>query len=120
MRAQEPAVAPLAIPALLAITATKLLLHLLAIGEYGYFRDELYYLASTEHLAWGYVDHPPLSIAVLAVVRAVLGESLLATRIVPALAGVATIALTGLLARRLGGGAFAQALAALCALLAPQ
>ena len=120
MRAQEPAVAPLAVPALLAIAATKLLLHLLAIGEYGYFRDELYYLASTEHLAWGYVDHPPLSIAVLALVRAVLGDSLLAIRIVPALAGAATIALTGLLARRLGGGPFAQALAALCALLAPQ
>lgn len=102
------------------IAAAKILLQLLAIGQYGYFRDELYYLASTEHLAWGYVDHPPLSIALLALVRAVFGDSLLALRIVPALAGAATVVLTGLLARRLGGGAFAQALAALCALLAPQ
>lgn len=110
----------LAIVPLALIAAAKLLLQLLAVNEYGYFRDELYYLASTEHLAWGYVDHPPLSIALLALVRAVFGDSLLALRIVPALAGVATVFLTGLLARRLGGGTFAQALAALCALLAPQ
>jgi Dolichyl-phosphate-mannose-protein mannosyltransferase len=111
---------PLAIPALGVIAALKLLLHLLAIHQYGYFRDELYYLASTEHLAWGYVDHPPLSIAVLAAIRAVLGDSLLAIRIVPALVGAATVFLTGSLAQRLGGGPFAQALAALAAVFAPQ
>ena len=116
----SPATAPpLAWPALLATAAAKLLLQLLAVHQYGYFRDELYYLASTEHLAWGYVDHPPLSIAILAVVRAVLGDSLVALRIVPALAGVATVFLTGALARRLGGRVFAQSAAALAALLAP-
>ena len=110
----------LALVPLAAIAAAKLLLQLLAIGQYGYFRDELYYLACTEHLAFGYVDHPPLSIAVLAAVRAVFGDSLVAIRIVPAVAGVATVLLTGALARRLGGGVFAQTLAALCALLSPQ
>ena len=29
----------------------------------GYFRDELYYLACTRRMAWGYVDHPPLCVA---------------------------------------------------------
>ena len=39
----------------------------LATGwRYGLFRDELYYLACARHLDWGYVDHPPLSIVVLA------------------------------------------------------
>ncbi|MGH7724290.1 MAG: glycosyltransferase family 39 protein [Candidatus Eiseniibacteriota bacterium] len=108
-----------AIGVLVALVAAKLLLHLAAIGQYGYFRDELYYLASTEHLDWGYVDHPPFSIAVLAVVRALLGDSLPALRIVPALAGVATVVFTGLIARELGGRGFALGLAALAAVLSP-
>ena len=89
---------PLAWRTLLALAAAKLALHLIAIEQYGYFRDELYYLASTEHLAWGYVDHPPLSIAVLAAVRALLGDSLPALRILPALAGAITVVLFGVLA----------------------
>ncbi len=104
---------------LAAFGLLKLAIQLAFLGGYGYFRDELYYLASTEHLDWGYVDHPPLSIAVLAVVRFCLGDSLPALRVVPALAGAATVVLTGDLARRLGGGAFAQALACLAAIAAP-
>ncbi|HEV8337406.1 MAG TPA: glycosyltransferase family 39 protein [Candidatus Polarisedimenticolia bacterium] len=115
-RSPEPR---LAVGTLGVLAALKLLLHLAAINHYGYFRDELYYLASTEHLDWGYVDHPPLSIAVLAAVRAAFGDSLAALRIVPVLSGVATIVLVGLMARRLGGGRFAQGLAALGALMAP-
>lgn len=102
-----------------AIVAVKLILHAAAISQYGYFRDELYYLASTDHLSWGYVDHPPLSIAVLAVIRALFGDSLLAVRFVPALAGAAIVIVTALITRSLGGGRFAQALAALSATMAP-
>ena len=76
-------------------------------------------MASTRHLAWGYVDHPPLSIALLTLVRTMFGESLAAVRIVAALFGAATVFFTGKLARSAGGGAFAQALACLCALFAP-
>jgi len=104
---------------LLAFAVAKIALHLTAITRYGYFRDELYYLASTEHLAWGYVEHPPLSIALLALVRAAFGDSLIALRAVPALAGATTVVLTGLIARQLGGGRFAQGLACLSALLSP-
>ena len=110
---------PLAAGTLAAVAAAMLALQLAVHGEYGWFRDELYYLASTEHLGWGYVDHPPLSIALLGLVRAVLGDSLLAVRLVPALAGAATAVLAGVLARQLGGGRFAQGLAALCALASP-
>jgi hypothetical protein len=115
----QPRPKTLALGTLGAIAAAKLILHLAAIGQYGYFRDELYYLASTEHLSWGYVDHPPFSIALLAVVRALFGDSLFAVRIVPTLAGVATVFLTGVIAWQLGGGRFAQALAALAALFSP-
>lgn len=102
------------------ILAAKLALHLATIGRYGYFRDELYYLACSRHLAWGYVDHPPLSIALLALVRVTLGESLFAIRLLPALAGAVTVYLAARIARELGGGRYAQGLAALATLAAPQ
>jgi hypothetical protein len=107
----------ISLPAVFALAAV--ILHLTCLTQYGWFRDELYYMASTRHLAWGYVDHPPLSIALLAFVRALFGESLAAIRIVAALLGAATVFFTGKLARAAGGGAFAQALACLCALFAP-
>jgi hypothetical protein len=94
-------------------------LHLAANRGYGYFRDELYYLACADHLDFGYVDHPPLSIAVLWVVRALIGDSLPALRLVPALCGALTVLLAGLMARRLGGGRFAQGLAALAVAIGP-
>ena len=110
---------PLALGILAVLAAVKLGLHLIAIQQYGYFRDELYYLACADHLTWGYVDQPPLSIAVLAAIRAVIGDSLLALRVVPALAGVAVIFVTGAITRQVGGGRFAQTLAGMAALFAP-
>ncbi|HEY4271481.1 MAG TPA: glycosyltransferase family 39 protein [Candidatus Udaeobacter sp.] len=100
-------------------SASALLVHLLTNGRYGYFRDELYYLACARHLDFGYVDQPPLSILLLRLSEALLGDSLFAIRFLPALAGATTVALTGLLARELGGRGWAVALAcagSLCAL----
>lgn len=87
---------------------------------WGYFRDEFYYLACARHLAWGYVDHPPLSIAVLRLWTDLFGGSIAAIRALPALLGVLTAALTGLTARRLGGGRYAISLAMLCVAVAPE
>jgi hypothetical protein len=84
-----------------------------------WFRDEFYYLACSRRLAWGYVDHPPLSVAILWLVRHTLGESLLALRVVSALASAAVVWLTGNIARRLGAGAFGEALAMTAAAVAP-
>jgi hypothetical protein len=98
----------------------KLFVHLATAGSSGYFRDELYYLACTEHLGAGYVDHPALSILVLWVVRRLFGSSLFALRLVPAVAGAVLVALVGLIARRLGGGRLAQALAMTATLIAGQ
>jgi hypothetical protein len=100
-------------------SGAALLAHLLTNGRYGYFRDELYYLACARHLDFGYVDQPPLSILLLRLSEALLGDSLFAIRLLPALAGAATVALTGVLARELSGQAWAVALAcaaSLCAL----
>src|SRR6266581_1348750 len=100
-------------------SAVALLVHLLTNGRYGYFRDELYYIACGRHLAFGYVDQPPFSILLLRLSEILLGDSLFAIRVLPALAGAATVALTGAIARELGGRGWAIALGSagsLCAL----
>src|SRR3954451_8345077 len=103
----------------LLLAAGNLLFHLLIANRYGIFRDELYYLACAEHLDAGYVDQPPLIAFIAWIARHLFGESLLGLRLIPALAGAVTVWLTGKLARDLGGGAFAQGLAALATFAAP-
>jgi hypothetical protein len=103
----------------LAIAVANLVFHLVIANRYGIFRDELYYLACSEHLDLGYVDQPPLIAFVTWIARHIFGESLLGLRLIPGVAGAATVWLTGKLARELRGGAFAQGLAALAAFAAP-
>ena len=94
------AAAPAETTRLLVLPAAALfLLHFAVITRYGWFRDELYYVASTRHLAFGYVDHPPFSIAFLALWTRLLGESLAVVRIPAHLSGAALALLTGLSAR---------------------
>ncbi len=104
---------------LIAIGSLKVAVHCLvnATVAYGYSTDELYFLDSTSRLAWGYVDHPPLTIVALAGWTAWFGDSLFAIRVLPALLGGIAVGVTGLLARELGGGRIAQGVAALTALL---
>ncbi len=95
------------------------LIHLAFNAQYGYFRDELYYAACGQHLAWGYVDHAPLAPFLARMSRWMLGDSLRALRFLPALSASAKILLAAWLARELHGGKFAQVLAAVAVLLAP-
>lgn len=97
----------------LYIALAKLILHLLTASRYGYFRDELYFLACSEHLDWGYVDQPPMIALAAWVARTFLGESLVAIRFLPALAGFGLVLLTGAITRELSGRRFAQGIAAL-------
>src|SRR5215510_12172547 len=94
------------------IAAGKLALHVYAGRRYGYFVDELYYLACARHLAWGYVDQPPLIAAIVRITQAVLGDSMVALRFPAARAGAGTAVITGMIAHELGGTRFAQSLAA--------
>ncbi|MEO8593588.1 MAG: glycosyltransferase family 39 protein [Candidatus Solibacter sp.] len=102
-----------------AIAAIKLLLHLYAAHNYGYFVDELYNLALARHLAWGYVDVAPMIAWIGRLEMTLFGSSLQAIRLAPALAGAGLVLLTGAIAREFGGQRFAQGFAALCVLLAP-
>jgi hypothetical protein len=99
--------------------AAKIAIHLLTASNYGFFCDELYTIALSRHLAFGYVDLPPLVPALVALTRLVLGESLFALHVVPALAGAGTLILVCLITREMGGKLAATAAAALGVLIAP-
>lgn len=93
--------------------------HIACLGSYGYFRDELYYVACGRRLAWGYVDHPPLVAVMAWLAEHLFGTSPAALRVVPLLLVVALVLVTVAIVRRLGGGPFAQALTALSLAIAP-
>jgi hypothetical protein len=99
--------------------ALAFLLQMATNGRYGYFRDELYYLACSDHLAFGYVDLAPLIAWLASGSRLIFGDSLHAIRLLPALAFGAEVVLTGFLTRELGGRKWAIFLACVCVLLAP-
>jgi hypothetical protein len=86
---------------------------------YGIFRDELYYIFCGRHLAFGYVDQPPLAALQARVADTLFGhQRLWAFRLIPAIAGAIKIFLTGMIAGALGGGRRAAALAMLGVLAA--
>jgi 4-amino-4-deoxy-L-arabinose transferase-like glycosyltransferase len=112
---------PFATSLVLLQAAIKLVLHVAvnARAPYGVHRDELLYLAMGRHLRlWG-MDFPPMIAVVAEVSRTLLGESLVALRFLPAVFGAAIVVLAGMIARELGGGRFAQGLAAFCVLTSP-
>jgi 4-amino-4-deoxy-L-arabinose transferase-like glycosyltransferase len=97
----------------------KFAIHMFIAPGYGFFFDELYTMALSRHLAFGYVDLPPLVPALVALSRALLGESLLAMHIVPALAGAGTLVFVCLIAKEFGGKPFAVTLSALGFIVVP-
>jgi Dolichyl-phosphate-mannose-protein mannosyltransferase len=115
--ARQPILLTTAVVALLAFT--KFAIQFATAGRYGIFRDELYYLACARHLAWGYVDHPPLIAGITWLVAHLFGTSLYALRLLPAVAGALLVWVTAAIASELGGKRFAQWLAAFAILLVP-
>lgn len=100
-----------ALMAVVGIAALRFVILMIGANRYGYFGDELYFLAAGEHLAWGYVDFPPLIAFVAWLLRHTTGVSLIAIHTVGALAGAATVYLNGLIARELGARTYGVALA---------
>lgn len=104
---------------ILVAALVKFGLHLYMDQGFSFFFDEFYTIALSKHLAWGYVDLPPLVPALVALSRALLGESLLATHVFPALAGAGTLIFICLITREFGGKTFAVGLSAVCFILTP-
>ncbi len=112
--APKVAVLPLALA-----SVSQAVLHAVCISQYGFFRDELYYLACAQHLAWGYVDHPPLCVAILRVFTDWFGGALWAVRLPGLIAGFLAVWVAGLVAREFGGKAWAQGMVGLAVAAAP-
>src|SRR5215467_13707663 len=96
----------------LAVAAAILLLHLLTNMRYGFHRDEYQFLSDARHLDWGYVAYPPLTPFVERVAMEMFGLSIVGLRLFSVIAQALAIVATGLMARELGGGWLAQAVAA--------
>jgi 4-amino-4-deoxy-L-arabinose transferase-like glycosyltransferase len=104
---------------LLSMVPFVFLLWSSTVVPYGYFIDELYFIACSGRPDWGYIDQPPLSILLLTIVRGLFGNSMLAIRFLPALSIAATAFVAGLIARRLGGNQASMLLAALGVMVMP-
>jgi len=104
---------------ILGIAFINLMIHLLTNGQYGFFRDELYFIDCAKHLDFGYADMPPLTPFFAKIVIALFGETLQGLRFFPALLSSALVFLTGLMAREMGGRLYAQILASITIVVAP-
>lgn len=109
----------LATRGLLLLALAKIALQCAGITRYGFFRDELYYMTCGRHLAWGYVDQPPLIAGLAWLSTHLFGSSIASIRVLPVLAGAAIVFLSGVLACELGGDKRAQLLGAFAVLFTP-
>ncbi len=108
-----------AVRPLVAVVVAKCALDFAVAGRYGWQRDELYYAVAGRHLQGGYVEFPPVTALLSACARILFGWSLVGFRAFAILAGAATILLAALVARELGGGRRAQAIAAIAVGFSP-
>ncbi len=106
---------------ILTISIINLLIYLLttAFTSYGMFRDEYYYLACANRLDFGYVDHPPFSIWILALWKSLFGDSMFVIRIVPAIVTSVIVFIIGLFTVRLGGNKVAVIISTVTFMLSP-
>jgi 4-amino-4-deoxy-L-arabinose transferase-like glycosyltransferase len=98
----------------LVAAAVTVVLVIFASG-YGYHRDELYFVASGQHLDWAYADQGPVTPVIARAMTEIAPDSLRMLRVPAALAAGLTVLLTALLALEFGGGRRAQLIAAACA-----
>jgi hypothetical protein len=120
MRARERSLFADGMLIVIVIALGRFILHCYFNNQYGYFRDEFDYMACGNHLAWGYVDQPPLIPFLIHICRAILGDSLRSIRFIPAVASSLLVLQTAVLAREFGGRRFAIVLSAITVLIAPQ
>ena len=67
----------------IAIAAAKVAFQLATSDLYGAHRDEFYYLAGGHHLAFGYVDHPPIVPVLYRLSEILFGHTVPAMHVLP-------------------------------------
>ena len=102
-----------------AAAACLIAVHLATNGVLGFHIDELYYLDSGRHPAFGYVDFPPIVPLLSRLETGLLGVTPWALRLLPALVGGVNAILCGAYVRKLGGSLRLQALALLLGITEP-
>ncbi|WP_405974446.1 glycosyltransferase family 39 protein [Streptomyces sp. NBC_00988] len=112
-------VPPFARRAVVSLAGVLTLVLLVTSETFRYSGDELYYLAAGHHLAWGYVDQPPLVPLLARLMDELAPGSAVALRLPATLAVPAAVVVTALTAREFGGGRRAQLLAGAAFALAP-
>lgn len=104
---------------LAVLAAVKIAVPLPFLSRYGWHGDELYFIAASRHLDFGYVDFPPIVPLLAAADQAIAPGSLVALRLLPDFTGGVIVVLTALIARELGASLRAQVFAGLAVLLSP-
>ncbi|MCS3779042.1 ArnT family glycosyltransferase [Tsukamurella ocularis] len=104
--------APIAWILLLPILGISAGAALFGASRYHLFGDELYFIAAGHHLSVSYADQGPILPLLALLGDAMPGDSLVLFRLPSVLITLAGILVSALIARELGGGRFAQSLAA--------
>ena len=104
-----------------ALSAFTFALHVLVnrFSPYGFQRDEFLYMAMGRHLRLWRMDFPPFIAMLSQAERFLFGDSMIAIRVAPALGAALLVLMAALIARELGGGTFAQLLAAIAVVASP-
>lgn len=103
---------PFATVPVLLVAAAFAVAHLFTLDRYGYFGDELYFIAAGANPAWGYVDQPPAVPLIAQAMQTLFPDSVVALRL-PALAVTCGyLIIAALIARELGGDKPTQAITA--------
>eukprot|EP01136_Pigoraptor_vietnamica_P041598 Opistho-1_new@14739 len=95
----------------LLVASLQFLLRLGSLSNYGFHQDELLYMALGDHLAWGFKETPPFIALVGWLSKNIIGDSVFAMRLIPALCSALIVYFTGRLTIALGGKWFAVLLA---------
>src|SRR6516162_11226420 len=90
------------------IAVGTVVVHVATGTRYGFDRDELMLLEDARHLAWGYVAYPPMTPFFGRVALELFGTSLVGFRFFAAVVQAVALVLTGLTAKEMGGGRWAQ------------
>ena len=106
---------------LIVLATIKMAIHLFTntITRYGLHRDEYLYISESDHLAWGYMEVPPVIAIIGKIAKGLFGNTEFAVRFFPALIGAISIILMGIMVRDLGGKKYAQLIGGFGFLISP-